>query len=148
MKIIVANCRYEGTRILVPFLLSNLIPEEQPVHMSLIWEGQIDTGFSGYLMMSFRDVQQNNLELTSSFGSWTLADGTTISSIDTIGKMTLVGRAAFGIVNSPIKRTGKDISSDVSILIGQKMLEAWNVKLEADPVNKIAELIALPPKTP
>lgn len=147
MSVIVANCRYEGTRILVPFLLSNLITEGQPGYMSLIWEGQIDTGFSGYLMMSFSDAQRNNLELTSSFGSWTLADGTAISSIDTIGKMTLVGRNAYGIVNSPIRRTGKDINTPVNILIGQKMLEAWSVKLEADPINKVAQLIGLPPKT-
>lgn len=139
MNVIVANCRYDGTRILMPFLLSNLVPEGQVGNVSLIWEGQIDTGFSGYVMMSFGDAQRNNLELTSSLGSWTLANGQTISSIDTMGIMMLVGRKSFGIVNSPIQQTGTDI------LIGQKMLEAWNVKLEADPVNKIAQLIALPP---
>ncbi len=141
MRIIVANCRYEGTKIMVPFLLSNLISEKEPGNTALIWEGQIDTGFSGYIMMSFADAQHNNLELTSSLGSWTLANGQTINSIDTMGKMTLVGRSAFGIVNSPIQQTGT-----LNILIGQKMLEAWNVKLEADPVNKIAQLIGLPPK--
>ncbi len=140
MRVIVANCRFEGTQILLPFLLENLVPNGDPNHIGYIWEGQIDTGFSGFLMMPFKSVQQNGLELMASFGTWTLADGTTISSIDTAGNVSLVGRKSFAVVNSPTN------SPDCGILIGQKMLEAWNVKLEVDPVNKIAQLIALPPK--
>ncbi len=140
-KVIIANCRFEGTKILVPFLLENLVLANDPYHKGFIWEGQIDTGFSGYLMMPFKDAMQNGLELQG-FGNWGLADGATVmNTIDTLGKLTIVGRSGiFGVVSSPIA------TPNCGILIGQKMLEAWNVKLEADPVNKIAQLIAVPPK--
>lgn len=139
MNVIVANCRYIGTRIFVPFLLSTLAPEGQVGFTSLIWEGQIDTGFDGYLMMPFPDAQKNNLQLTSSLGTWTVANGQSMATIDTFGKVTLVGRTAIGIINSPV-----DQAAGSGILIGQKMLEAWGLKLEADPINKIAQLVVPP----
>jgi|GEM_PF-2139242 len=136
MSVLVANCHYVGTRILIPFQLSNLVPEGQFGHTSLIWEGQIDTGFDGYIMMPFSFAQRNNLQLASSLGEWTAANGQSMSTINTVGKVIIVGTAAFAVINSPI-----DQNSGSSILIDQKILEAWGLKLEADSLNKIAQLV-------
>lgn len=140
MSVLVANCRYSGTRIMLPFVLTTLVPEGQLGHTSLIWEGQIDTGFDGYLMMPFAHAQKNNLQLAGALGQWTAANGQSMTTIDTFGKVTIVGRSASAIINSPI-----DQNSGNGILIGQKMLEAWGLKLEADSVNKVAQLVVPDP---
>lgn len=74
MNVIVANCYYEGNKIMVPFLLENFTDEKIGFQKGFIWQGQIDTGFDGFLMMPFRNVQQNGLQLMPSFGNWQLAD--------------------------------------------------------------------------
>lgn len=140
MKVIVANCRYEGVRIMLPFQLSNLVPELGYGHTSLIWEGQIDTGFDGYIMMPFSFAQRNNLQLASSSGTWTVANGESMPTIDSLGKVTLVGRSGYVRISSPVNQAAGE-----GILIGQKMLETLNLKLESDPVNKIAQLVVPDP---
>jgi predicted aspartyl protease len=124
-------CDFEGDFIVLPFRIKRSGDDSFSEPM----KGVIDTGYNGYIRMPLAEAIRLKLSLRS-MGAGSLANGAKEVHLNTTAWAAIPGHSAEAVIDSSLEDGPREI------LVGEKMLSAWKVTLEADYVRRTARLLS------